>query len=161
TSEDQINNTYVRLMTSHLTTAILDKCGFEVGWTVDQFITAIKKQYEHQIALSEFSMDSVNQSAREVKPRAHVNVLTTGASNQQSPHRQPVNRPPPSRQSSAVNRSPTSVCAICNGPHLTIYCNAFDLNKRREIVDRLKLCIRCLRSDHHNADCRSRYVCRC
>ena len=34
TSDDQINNTYVRLMAHHLPSSVLDKCDYQKSWTV-------------------------------------------------------------------------------------------------------------------------------
>lgn len=150
TSEEQINNTYIRLMTSHLPVVILEKCNYELDWTYDELNTALKSYHKRQVALSEVANEVTSSPNREFKARTHMHLQKT-----ESPKRSLQNR-----RSSPIRSSP-KVCAICNGSHFTIHCNSYDVRKRREIAETKKLCTRCLFPGHNSLDCRSKYKCPC
>ncbi len=90
------------------------------------------------------------QVFRKPKPRASVHVS----------HNESITRSQ-LRQSAGPVQSFTELCALCDDHHRSIYCNSYDVTKRREIAEKKRLCDRCLRSDHHRLYCRLRYICPC
>ncbi|KAH9402651.1 hypothetical protein TYRP_016184 [Tyrophagus putrescentiae] len=157
TSDEQINNTYVRLMTHHLSSSVLDKCNYEDSWTALELLDALKRFHKRQLKLNEASSDSSSAPQREPKPRSHIHIAQPDPSRPRPVHHRASPLP-----NAGPERSPTlSECAICTGSHRTIYCNSFTVEKRRELVAKKKLCTRCLGNDHDQLDCRSSYVCRC
>ena len=57
--------------------------------------------------------------------------------------------------------SNSSTCRLCKGSHLTIRCKSYDAKKRLEIAKQLKLCCRCLNTNHTGVNCSSTYTCPC
>ena len=52
------------------------------------------------------------------------------------------------------------VCALCQGPHFAGVCGTYPTREeRRRKIQELKLCFRCLSSQHRVADCRSEKTC--
>lgn len=145
TNDEQINNTYVRLMTTHLPGVLIKELQFEEDWTVDRLIASLKNFYKKQLIVNEYSANAVFSPNRDARPRTH-NFVVNAEQNRRSP-----------KNNNIVRES----CAICAGSHLAIYCNSFDLETRRDIVEQKKLCERCLFPGHHRLDCRSKYKCRC
>ncbi|KAH9405998.1 hypothetical protein TYRP_014296 [Tyrophagus putrescentiae] len=139
TSDEQINNTYVSLMTHHLPSSVLKECNYEKSWTALELLDALKRFHKRQLELSEASSDSSFAPQREPKPRTHIHVAQPG--------------PPKSR--------PADLCVFCTGAHKSIYCTIADPDQCRAIVIQKQLCVRCLRAGHHFLDCQSRYVCSC
>ncbi|XP_017494215.1 PREDICTED: uncharacterized protein LOC108382340 [Rhagoletis zephyria] len=146
TSDELIDAQYVRLMTSKLPREVLQVIQFKENWSAKQLIKGLKDSLETERMYNEFS----SVSFREPKPRTSVHVS----------HNEPITRSQP-RQSAGPVQSFTELCALCDGHHRSIYCNSYDVTKRREIAEKKRLCDRCLRSDHHRLDCRSRYICPC
>ncbi|KAH9390442.1 hypothetical protein TYRP_023020 [Tyrophagus putrescentiae] len=157
TSDEQINNTYVRLMTHHLSSSVLDRCNYEDSWTALELLDALKRFHKRQLKLNEASSDSSSAPQREPKPRSHIHIAQPDPSRPKPVHHRASPLP-----NAGPERSPIlSECAICTGSHRTIYCNSFTVEKRRELVAKKRLCTRCLGNDHDQLDCRSSYVCRC
>ncbi|XP_055543811.1 uncharacterized protein LOC129729327 [Wyeomyia smithii] len=74
----------------------------------------------------------------------------------------PFKKPAPKLSVHAASEGYSPKCVSCSGPHYLSNCPQFvkmPLDKRFQVVNSKKLCSNCLRRDHYNRDCNSKYRC--
>lgn len=63
----------------------------------------------------------------------------------------------------SASSNTTHTCALCDGAHKIFHCETFigqQTSERIKIINDLKMCEICLKSNHTSANCRSRYRCK-
>lgn len=158
TKKEQIDNTYVKLMTSHLPGEVLKAINFEREWTVEQLLKGLTDFLEQQLLLNEFSSKTNINAAPRSKP---TNARTSLNVSNNRPTFQRSSLTPNFAPRFASSRSFIEKCVFCKDEHKSIYCTKYDSMRCRSIAEELNLCIRCLRPGHHHLDCRSLYKCPC
>lgn len=154
TSAATINETFLNLIVQNLPQSLTSTYHRDhVSWDADQFLDHLRKEIKHQEGLNERHSIRPSTEPKREKP-SKANLFVASPSYQKS-----------SAQTHHSNQSTLKpmirVCSICNGDHLTIFCNHADVTTRKSIVNQKNLCTRCLRVGHLTKDCRSKYTCPC